>query len=361
MPPLISDNDTNRSGGEATRSARRTTLRVPTPAGRTFFVGRARGITLVALSGVLWSTVGLGVRMMESATPWQILFYRALAQTVVIVGWLLVRRDRGLMRSFANIGWGGVLAGVAISTASIAFVYALSITTVAEAVLVFSIAPVLAGLIGWPVLGEPIRKETWLAMVLVLVGVAIMNNTTGADATPLGTVLALLAALGFAVYTVLQKRRRHADVVPVIAVSGIVTAVVTVLPSLGTQPTAADLVVAFWLGGVLLAGGLALFTLGARHIRAAEAVVISMTEIVLAPIWVWWLLGETAAPSTLLGGGVLILGVVLQVWSGDRHSLLPRWARRAGSPNPGASRTTPGGRQPRPTRPDSPPSGRREG
>ena len=35
-----------------------------------------QGVLLVLAAGVLWSTVGLGVRLIEDALVWQILFYR---------------------------------------------------------------------------------------------------------------------------------------------------------------------------------------------------------------------------------------------------------------------------------------------
>ena len=35
----------------------------------------AQGVILVFFAGVLWSTVGLGIRLIENAGVWQILFY----------------------------------------------------------------------------------------------------------------------------------------------------------------------------------------------------------------------------------------------------------------------------------------------
>ena len=240
----------------------------------TVLPARARGILLVAAAGTLWSTLGLGVRIMDTATTWQILFYRAIAQVLVIGAWVAMRRGRGFARSFMDIGADGIIAGASISMSSIAFVYALRLTTVAEVVFLFSMAPVLAGLLGWVVLREPITRITWLAMALVLAGIAVMNGPTGSAGVSAGTFLAFLAALGFAVFTVLQRRRRHVDMLPAIAVSGLITAAATAWLIGGTVPAPRDLAVAFWLGGISLAGGLALYTVGARYVRPAESVLI---------------------------------------------------------------------------------------
>ena len=302
----------------------------------TVLPARARGILLVAAAGTLWSTLGLGVRIMDTATTWQILFYRAIAQVIVIGAWVAMRRGRGFARSFADIGADGVIAGVSISMASIAFVYALSLTTVAEVVFLFSMAPVLAGLLGWVVLREPITRITWLAMLLVLAGIAVMNGPAGSAGVSMGTFLAFLSALGFASFTVLQRRRRHVDMLPAIAVSGLITAAATAWLIGGTVPGPRDLAIAFWLGGISLAGGLALYTVGARYVRPAESVLISMTEVVLAPLWVWWLFGETAGVATLAGGTIVLTGVLTQALGRESDS-----RRRRGQPGNTPERATP--------------------
>jgi len=302
----------------------------------TVLPARARGILLVAAAGTLWSTLGLGVRIMDTATTWQILFYRAIAQVLVIGAWVAMRRGRGFVRSFADIGADGVIAGASISMSSIAFVYALRLTTVAEVVFLFSMAPVLAGLLGWVVLREPITRITWLAMALVLAGIAVMNGPAGSEGVSMGTFLAFLAALGFAVFTVLQRRRRHVDMLPAIAVSGLITAAATAWLIGGTVPAPRDLAVAFWLGGVALAGGLAVYTVGARYVRPAESVLISMTEIVLAPLWVWWIFDETASIATVVGGAVVLTGVLTQALGRESNS-----RRRRGQPGDTPERATP--------------------
>ena len=44
----------------------------------------AQGVILVFFAGVLWSTVGLGIRLIENAGVWQILFYRSISLTLLL-------------------------------------------------------------------------------------------------------------------------------------------------------------------------------------------------------------------------------------------------------------------------------------
>jgi drug/metabolite transporter (DMT)-like permease len=70
------------------------------------------------------------------------------------------------------------------------------------------------------------------------------------------------------------------------------------------------LLVALGIGQIGL--GLALLSIGARLIPAAEIATITLLEVVLGPLWVWIAVSEQPAAATLIGGGVVIVGVLLQ-------------------------------------------------
>ena len=52
----------------------------------------AQSVILVLFAGVLWSTMGLGIRLIENAGVWQILFYRSISLTLLLY---IVIRIRG--------------------------------------------------------------------------------------------------------------------------------------------------------------------------------------------------------------------------------------------------------------------------
>ena len=43
-----------------------------------------RGLIFVFMAGVLWSTVGLGIRLIDEATVWQILLYRSISLSLFL-------------------------------------------------------------------------------------------------------------------------------------------------------------------------------------------------------------------------------------------------------------------------------------
>lgn len=300
---------------------------------------RSRGITLVAAAGILWSTLGLGVRLMDSAGPWRILFYRSIVQILVVGAMVAARNPRGFVRAFARIGSNGLMGAASLAFSSCCMVYALTLATVAEVTLILGAAPVLAGLLAWLLMREPVIRTTWLTMGMALGGVAVMTSTGGATGSLRGTVLAFGAALGFAAFTVFQRRGKQVDMLPSVAVAGVLILVATGWLIDGGGLSGLDLVVAFYLGGVALAGGLALYTAGSRYLRSAELILICMTEVVFAPIWVWWAFGETVAGTTIIGGAIILAAVVIQARAGspwNAPTALPtrrtRWRRPRSGP-----------------------------
>ena len=69
--------------------------------------------------------------------------------------------------------------------------------------------------------------------------------------------------------------------------------------------------------------GLTLYTLGSRHIAAAELTLLSMTEVLLGPLWVWLVFGEVPAALTLLGGAIVLSAVTAQSLGGIRRKRPP--------------------------------------
>jgi drug/metabolite transporter (DMT)-like permease len=58
-------------------------------------------------------------------------------------------------------------------------------------------------------------------------------------------------------------------------------------------------------------------------VPAVELAFLSMTEVLLAPLWVWLFMGETAGFQTLLGGAILLLAIAANAISGLRRKPVP--------------------------------------
>ena len=190
----------------------------------------------------------------------------------------------------------------------------------------FSASPFLAAVLGWLLLKEPVRPATWAAIVLAGIGMFIMVREGLAAGALLGNAAALLSALGFAVFTLALRWGKLADMMPAVilgAVFSMLTAAI-VLMATGAPLIVPmrDIAISMAMGAVILAIGMALYTAGSRVIPAAELTLLSMVEVMLAPLWVFALLGETASPGTFLGGAILLGAVAFNALSGARRKPL---------------------------------------
>jgi drug/metabolite transporter (DMT)-like permease len=64
-------------------------------------------------------------------------------------------------------------------------------------------------------------------------------------------------------------------------------------------------------GGLQMAGGMILFTYGARIIPAAEGALLSIIESIGAPIWVFFIFGEDPGIRAVVGGYIVLSAVTI--------------------------------------------------
>jgi drug/metabolite transporter, DME family len=281
------------------------------------------GMALVLTAGVLWSFQGLIIRQIEEAGSWAVLVWRSAAMVPVLLGFLVWRAGGSPWPAIRKVGLAGVLGGLGLIGAFGGAIYAIQATTIANAVFLFAASPFLAALLGWAVLRERVAAQTWGAIAIALVGIFIMVREGLAGGALMGNVAALLSSLGFALFTVTLRWRRLDDTLPAVLLGSLFSiAAGALLAAQIGQPLAVPVPDALWsmfMGAVTLSGGMVLYTLGSRVVPAAELALLSNTEVMLAPFWVWLLLSETASTGTFLGGAILLVAMFYNGLSGVRR------------------------------------------
>lgn len=282
-----------------------------------------QGMLLVVTAGVLWSVQGLIFRQIDTAGTWAVLFWRSVGMLPVLAGFLAWRAGGSPLPAIRGVGLAGALGGAGLVAAFAGAIYSIQATTIANAVFLFAASPFLTALIGWAVLGEKVRGETWGAIAVAMVGIFVMVREGLQGGAMAGNVAALLSALGFAVFTVSLRWRKLSDTLPSVFMGGVfsIFAGAMVASQLG-QPLIVPPSDALWamgMGAGTLSLGMVLYTLGSRIVPAAELALLSNIEVMLAPLWVWAFLGETASANTFLGGAILLVAVILNGLSGARR------------------------------------------
>jgi drug/metabolite transporter (DMT)-like permease len=284
------------------------------------------GFLLACAAAVLWSLMALGLRLIGEASVWEILFWRSVGLLPVAAA-LIVWTHGSLAGPVLAAGWAGLVGGLALAVSFCGAVYAIQSTAVANAVFLYSAAPFFAALLGRLVLGEAVRASTWAAIALASVGVFVMVCDGLALGAGPGNIAALISAAGFAVLTLAMRARPAGDpAVPVLlgAVFNLGLSLPIALAVGGRiAPPATDILIALALGAVVLGLGLGLYSRGSRAVPAADLALVSMIEVLLAPVWVWLVLNETVTPGTLFGGAILLTALAFNALAAGRAAPSP--------------------------------------
>ena len=281
-----------------------------------------KGIALMVGATLCWATAGILVRNMEVTDGWKITFWRSFFMTGFLLvvlsfqhGWRLPQRVRAM-------GWPGVMSGLLFAWMMISFILALSLTTVANTLVVGSISPFVAALCGRLFLGEKVAPRTWFAMIAAIGGIVMMFFDALSGGGWAGNLIALCIPIGFGVNVViLRKHRAAVDMMPSVLLAGIFSMLIALPFALPLSVSTGDLALLSIMGVVQLGAGLLLMMVAVRYLASAEIGLLSILEIVFGTLSVWVLIGERPSQAALIGGGMVVAALVVNQIAGLRQPL----------------------------------------
>lgn len=282
------------------------------------------GALMVITCGLLWSTAGVGVRYIDTATGWHIVFYRSLALSIMILGVMAWRNKGNLITPLKSTSKLSILGGVFLGISFFGNIFALLYTSVANVTFLLSAAPFIAALLGWLILGERVKRRTWIAIMLTSLGVSIMVGKAMSGDGIIGMAFALMMAVFYAGFSVVMRQGKGADMLPAALFAGLFSMMVAAFSIDEFAISLADLSICFALGFFQMGLALVLFISGSKHVPAAELTLLTMLEVILSPIWVWLLFNEHPGYWTLAGGSIIMLGVLVQALGGQTKRMKPK-------------------------------------
>ena len=271
-------------------------------------------VILALMLAMGWSTSGLIFRNIEAASAPQIIFYRGLCLTFAVIGFVVWRHRFFAVRAFVSTGKPGIAGAFGLGLASVSFISAMEHTTIANISFMVAATPFFAGGLAWLLLRETMGLRTVIATLIAMCGVLVMVGEGFAIGSLHGNLLALTCALLSAVYVVAARFGRNLDMVPTVAMAGMVAAGSAFLMMDGFAISLHDFLLCALQGIFISALCNGLFTLCARHLPAGELTVLSLLESALSPLWVFLFLAEVPTELTLVGGAVILLAVSLQAF-----------------------------------------------
>ena len=273
---------------------------------------RNLSIILLITGSVSMSFGGLIMRNINTADPWQIAFYRALAFLFPITLILFYQYRLGIVTNIKKIGYPGMVGGFLLMLANLLFIQSFANTTVANTLFTLSSIPFITAILAFIFLKEKISLRTIIIMIFAFMGIFIMIKDGLETGGFYGNILALVCAFSFSAFVIILRKSRNIDMMPASLISAVLIVIVSFVISLGNiNVPIQDIFLCFLWGGVL--SGLMNIALifSTRFLLASEVTFFLLFEISLGPFWVWIFLNETISQETFFGGIIVMISVAV--------------------------------------------------
>lgn len=285
-----------------------------------------RAVLLMICAATLWSIAGVFTRHLDTARGFEVTFWRSAFAATFVAGALVSQHKSKALAAVTAIGKFGLLSGLLWSVMFCCFMIALTLTTVANTLIVLSISPLLTTLFAWLFLRQPIALRTWVAIAAAFIGIVWMF-ASGVAATGGSQLAGMLVALGVPLAAsvniiVLKKAGQRIDLMPALLLGSVLSVLLMLPPAWPLQASLHDIGILAILGIFQLGLPCMLMVSASKSLSAPEISLLALLEVVLGPVWTWLGAGEVPAQPTLMGGAIVLTALVLNELAAMRKPTL---------------------------------------
>ena len=286
-------------------------------------------IPIVLIAGLFWSFGPLVIRYVDQPElfPWQYLFARGLIIFIILNFYLYLNEGTRFVKNYLRIGLSGMVGSVGLASAMMSFIWSITHTSVAITLLCLAAMPLITALLGFIFLKEKISINTWISIVIAAIGIYIMAMNDQKIDNTTGLVFGLTSAFGFSIFSISLRWRKETPQFTTVSLAGLICALFSfymIIQSNSSLFSSSKNEMLFSLHGTLVCIGLILYSIGSKHLPAAELTLLSLTEVIGGIFWVWLpLFGINEVPSTntIIGGFLIFISLIY-------YSLLTKNNRR---------------------------------
>jgi len=270
----------------------------------------SRGLLLVAISALLFSTPGLFTRGV-SASGWDVIFWRAFFGAIFTCAYLIWRG--ALRRQFMGMGKVGWINAVIWASGTIAYLQSYKLTSIANVSLIYGSAPILTALVAWIWFKERPRNIVLAASILAFMGVLVIGAGSLGSVHLLGDLLALwmtcTMALGLTIF-------RNFPNTPVAGTSLLASLLVMPPALIFGDPFSTNLheIAILALFGLVFSIASILLNEGSKLLPSSEAALMSNLEVPVQPVLAWLVLSELPPRATFVGGALVLVAIAFSTW-----------------------------------------------
>ena len=279
------------------------------------------GYILCLLGGFFLSWGGLIIRSFETSDIWQILLVRSFFFIIALIIFLILTYKRNTIEVIKKSGFPAIIAGLFLSLSFVAYIVAMSKTTVANVVFIISTQTIFLAIFGLIFLKEKITFKGIISIILAFLGMIIMVGDSINQGTLIGNIVAFAIPINFTILVMIIRKYPKLDMVPAIFFSGMFSGFYGLILSNSFIFSANDILMGFLLGVPQLAFGFICVTIGTKTTQAVTVGLLMLLETIFAPIWVWIFLNEIPLSSVFLGGLIIIIAIVFKSFEKSKLKL----------------------------------------
>jgi len=286
-------------------------------------------IPVVLIAGIFWSFGPLVIRYTDQPADavWQYLFARGFIIFLILNFYLYLIEGKEFIKNYLNLGLSGVIGAIGLACAMMSFIYSITQTSAAITLLCLAAMPFITAILGFIFLKEEISIHTWISITVAGIGIAIMAFNSQKIGTLTGLFYGLASAVGFSIYSITLRWRIDTPKFTTVSLAGLLCsffALYMLISSGDKFFSTSKNEMLFALHGCIVCIGLILYSIGSKHLPAAELTLLSLTEIIGGVFWVWLPLfgiNEVPTTNTIIGGFLIFISLFY-------YSLLTKKNRR---------------------------------
>lgn len=272
-----------------------------------------KGILLVTTAAIIWSTGGVGIKLIEAPGP-IIAFLRAIVTTFVFLPFF--RPLKPSKHLFCLL--------LSYTLLSLSFATATRLTTAANAIALQFTAPIWLFLYRIITTRKaPSFKET-LPILFIITGIIFFLTEEGSPGQMLGNMIAVFSGVAFAANTLFFRLLRKEDSASLIFCCNFFMSLLLLpffLFFFELRPVIeTDWPILLYLGGVQMGLSFFCFSKSLRLIEPLTASITILLEPIFNPLLVFFFIGEIPSNNAIIGGLFILPAVFLHLYQKEKES-----------------------------------------
>ncbi|WP_353092607.1 DMT family transporter [Tissierella praeacuta] len=265
---------------------------------------RYKGIILAAIASMMWSTGGIFIKLVDW-NPISISGFRSLIASLVMLTYI---KKPKFTKSKPQI-----LGSLTTCTTMLFFIIANKLTTSANAILLQYTAPIFVAILGVWILKEKIRWYDTISIIAVFLGMILFFIDNVNIGNTLGNIIAILSGFSMACMTISLRLQKDGSGIDTTFFGNILTFIIAIpFLILTPLPDIKSIGVIFIMGVFQLGIPYIFYANAIKYLSALEAILITVIEPLLNPLWVYIFAGEKPGTYAIIGGIVVIVAILLR-------------------------------------------------